>query len=174
VEIGSGRCEFINASTAQTRYAIDIWPEMPLHAEKGVSTHVGSATKLFFLDRDSVDAVFASNVVEHLTREQFEQVLDESWRVLRKGGKLVLLQPNFRYAFRRYFDDYTHVSIWTHLSLSDYLESRGWTLDDVQGRFLPLTVESPLPVSRFLIWLYLRSPIKPLAGQMLLVASKRE
>jgi len=174
VELGSGRCEFINASTAQKRYAVDSWAEMPGHADTDVITHVGSATKLPFLKNESVDGVFASNLVEHLSRQQFEEVLDESWRVLKSGGKLVLLQPNFRHSFKRYFDDYTHVSIWTHISLSDYLESRGWALEEVQGKFLPLTVESPLPVSRFLIWLYLKLPFKPLGGQMLVVASKSQ
>jgi ubiquinone/menaquinone biosynthesis C-methylase UbiE len=126
-----------------------------------------------FFEDGCADAVFASNLVEHLTREEFEKTLNESGRILKDGGRLCLLQPNFKYSFRNYFDDYTHVSIWTHISLADFLESKGWHVDLLLAKYLPLTLKSRLPVHPALIWLYLVSPLKPLAGQMLLVATKQ-
>ena len=43
----------------------------------------------------------------------------------------------------------------------------------VEPRFLPYSMrESRLPVKPWLVRAYLRSPIRPLAGQMLLVAEK--
>jgi hypothetical protein len=33
-------------------------------------------------------------------------------------------------------------------------------------------MNSPLPKSGLLTWLYLRSPVKPMAGQMLVVAER--
>ncbi len=41
----------------------------------------------------------------------------------------------------------------------------------VQARFLPLSLKSRGSGLSFLVPWYLRSPVKPLAGQMLLVAS---
>ena len=98
-------------------------------------------------------------------------LLAESARVLRAGGSLILLQPNFRLNPGGYFDDYTHVAIYTDRSLADYLTSRGWTVTQKYARFLPLTMNSKGSALTFLVPWYLRSPVKPLAGQMLLIAT---
>ena len=73
--------------------------------------------------------MFASNLLEHLERAAVDRLLAESGRVLRPGGRLILLQPNFRLQPGRYFDDYTHVSIFTDQSLSDYLAAGGWQVE---------------------------------------------
>jgi len=83
------------------------------------------------------------------------------------------LQPNYRYCAAEYFDDYTHVTIWSHVSLADFLEANGFEVIEVRPRFLPLTVKSRLPVWPLLIGAYLASPVKPLGKQMLLVARPR-
>ncbi len=36
------------------------------------------------------------------------------------------MQPNFRLNPGRYFDDFTHVRVFTDQSLRDYLASLGW------------------------------------------------
>ena len=87
---------------------------------------VGDCTDLSQFPDGRFDVVFASNLVEHLDRDAVDRLVDESHRVLAPGGRLILLQPNFRLAPGRYFDDYTHVSIWTDQSLGDFLRSRGW------------------------------------------------
>ena len=92
-------------------------------------------------------------------------------RVLRPGGRVLLLQPNFRLAPRRYFDDYTHRTIFTDQSLRDYLTSRSFSVDRCEPRFLPLTMKSRLSGGHRLVPLYLRLPLRPLAGQMLLGAT---
>jgi ubiquinone/menaquinone biosynthesis C-methylase UbiE len=172
LEIGAGRCELINCATAKRKIAVDTWDGVKTSAYKEVQAVVTSSTDLGFLESDVMDAVFASNLFEHLTREELDLTLDEATRVLKPGGRLVIVQPNFTFSFRKYFDDYTHISVWTHISLADYLSSRGWEIRTVARKFLPLTVKSRLPVSPALIWLYLHSPVKPFAGQMLIVAKK--
>lgn len=172
LELGAGWCELINALPAGRRIALDLWPGIKDYAAPGVETLVTSATDLSVLEDKSIDVVFASNLVEHLTHEQVDQLLQETMRVLVPGGRLVLIQPNFRLCPRTYFDDYTHVSIWTDVGLAGFLESRGWNIVDIRPRFLPLTVKSRLPVHPKLIKTYLRMPIKPLAGQMMVVARR--
>lgn len=172
LELGAGWCDFINNAKAPRRVAVDLWPGITAAAADGVEVHVGPAEDLGFLQDESIDAVFASNLVEHLTHEQFDAILGEASRVLTPGGKVVLIQPNYRLSYKRYFDDFTHVSMWTEVSLADFLTSRGWIVDRAQARFMPFSVKSRLPVSRLLIRCYLASPFKPLAGQMLLVAHK--
>jgi SAM-dependent methyltransferase len=172
LELGAGRCELINSATAERKIAVDTWEGVKSSASKDVQAIVGSATDLGFLDSGVIDAACASNLFEHLTREELSAVLDETIRVLKPGGRLVLVQPNYRFSFKRYFDDYTHISVWTHISLVDYLSLKGFEILAVEKRFLPLTVKSRFPVIPALIWLYLKSPLKPFAGQMLIVARK--
>ncbi len=62
-------------------------------------------------------------------------------------------------------------SIYTDRSLADYLRSEDWRIVQVYPRFLPLTMNSKGSALTFLVPWYLRSPIKPLAGQMLLIAT---
>jgi SAM-dependent methyltransferase len=172
VELGAGWCDFINSVSARRRIAVDVWQGVTEQAGDGVEAHVGSADDLAFLAEGSVQLIFASNLLEHLERDQVDRLVDEASRILAPGGRLVLVQPNFRLCAKRYFDDYTHVSIWSDVSMTAYLESRGWSVERAEGRFLPLTVKSRLPVSAALIRTYLRSPVKPLAGQMLIVARR--
>ena len=172
IELGAARGDFINNIEAERRIAVDVWPGVSDHVSGDVEVHVRSAVDLDFLESESVDMAFASNFVEHLEINDFRLVLSEARRVIRTGGRLILVQPNFRTSFKRYFDDYTHLSIWTDVSISDFLASEGFTIERVEPRFLPLTMKSRFPVHPLLIRLYLGSPIKPLAGQMLVVARR--
>jgi ubiquinone/menaquinone biosynthesis C-methylase UbiE len=142
--------------------------------ERGAAAHVtavvGDCTNLSRFGDATFDVVFASNFLEHLTREQGERVLVEARRVLRQGGRLILLQPNFRLRPGEYFDDYTHVSIYTDRSLKDLLMSLGWNQVEVRPRFLPMSMKTRGSSLSFLVPWYLKSPVKPLAGQMLAVA----
>jgi SAM-dependent methyltransferase len=131
---------------------------------------VGSVTDLNFIEEGVIDFAFASNLFEHLSKADFACVLEMLRRKLASGGTLNILQPNYRYAYREYFDDYTHVSVFSHISLTDFLRANGFDVLEISPRFLPLTVKSRLPVSPWLIRAYLASPIKPLAKQMLIRA----
>jgi len=173
LELGAARADFINNIRARRRVAVDVWPGVVDHVASGVEAHVGPATDLSFLDDGSVDVVFASNLVEHLEIDDVQAMLREVGRVLAVSGRLILVQPNFRTSFKRYFDDYTHVSVWSDVSLADFLRAEGFSVERVESRFLPLTVKSRIPIHPVLIRLYLRSPIKPMAGQMMIIASHR-
>ena len=172
LELGAGWCDFANTVQAAEVVALDADETVRRAARPGVTAVVGDCTDLAEFEDGRFDVVFASNLVEHLDRDAATRLVDESRRVLAPGGRLILLQPNFRLAPGRYFDDYTHVSIWTDRSLGDFLQARGWTLEDVQARFLPLTLKSRGAGLTFLVPWYLRSPVKPLAGQMLVVARR--
>ena len=172
VELGAGWCDFINAVKADRRVAVDLWAGIEHSSEDDVECHIGPAQDLSFLTSRSVNLVFASNLLEHLERPLVEKLVRETLRVLKPGGRLILVQPNYRLCSRRYFDDYTHVSIWSDIGMSEFLTVMGMELEVVQGRFLPFSLGSRLPVSKTLIKTYLKSPLKPRAGQMLIVARK--
>lgn len=171
LELGAGRCDFANNVTARSVTAMDLDATVVKSAAPGVKAVVGDCTDLSVFDTGQFDVVLASNLLEHLDRPAALRLLAESRRVLRPGGHLILIQPNFRLNPNEYFDDYTHVSIYTDRSLRDLLLAEGWKVDHVAGRFLPLSMKSRGSGLTFLVPWYLKSPIKPLAGQMLVVAS---
>lgn len=173
LDLGAGYCDFVNAVQARRRIALDMWEGITRHAAPGVETIVGTASDLAALPAKSVDYAFASNLVEHLSQAEFGAMLEALDRVLSDRGSFTMLQPNYRYAYKEYFDDYTHVAVYSHISLADLLASRGWQVVEVRKRFLPLTVKSRLPSWGFLIAAYLASPVKPMGKQMLLVAQPR-
>jgi len=173
LDLGCGYGEFINNVTARRRIGLDMWPGIRKHLGPGVEGIVGSVTDLGGIDDASVDFAFASNLFEHISQADFAKVLASLKTKLSARGTLTILQPNYRYACREYFDDYTHVSIYSHVSLADFLVANGYEVIEVRPRFLPLTVKSRLPVSPLLIGLYLASPFKPMGKQMLLVARPR-
>jgi SAM-dependent methyltransferase len=170
LDLGAGYCSFINHIRAADRHALDSFPGFTAHAAPGVTAHVGRCEELSLFPANRFDTVFASNLLEHLTREETEKTLGEVLRVLKPGGRLLLLQPNFRTAYRTYFDDFTHVQIFTHVSLADLLAARGFLVEEVRPRFLPFTLKSRWPAWPWLVALYLRLPFRPLARQMLVVA----
>ncbi len=173
LDLGAGYGDFINNVAARRRIAVDQWPGLPDHVADGVEAIVSPVTDLGSIDDDTVDFAFASNLFEHLPQSAFAETLDQLSAKLSPGGTLTLLQPNYRYAYREYFDDYTHVAVYSHISLADFLDAHGWEVTEIRPRFLPLTVKSRLPVSALLIGAYLRCPLKPLGKQMLLVARPR-
>lgn len=171
LELGAGYCHFINNIRGARKTAVDISPEAAEHAAPGVHFHQGSVADLGFLEDESVDLAFASNLFEHLTQAEFARCLGQLRRKLRQGGQLVILQPNFRRAYREYFDDYTHISVYSDISLCDFLQANGYRILECRPGFLPFSVVSRLPVNRQLIRLYLLSPWKPFARQMLVRAA---
>ena len=174
LDLGAGYGTFINNITAKEKYALDRGGILQKYAAPDVETLIQSCTDLKNLQDNYFDVVFASNLLEHLTPEETEKTLKETMRILKPSGKIILLQPNFTYAFKNYFDDFTHIQIFTHLGLRDLLTASGFTVRHVYPKFMPYSLRSKLPAHPLLVKLYLRSPWKPSAGQMLVVAEKQQ
>lgn len=171
VDLGAGHCDFINQVRARLRIAIDRDAVSAAYRSDGVRFIRADVTNLP-LREDSVDIAFASNLLEHLGEAQLEAFFSSLRRVLRAGGRLLLLQPNYRYCYRTYWDDYTHIKPFSHVSLVDLLCSQGFSVDICRPRFLPFSFHSRLPKSYWLTRLYLHSPFKPFGAQMLVSGTK--
>lgn len=172
LELGAGYCEFINQVRAARKYALDASVVSGRHCAPGVTFLHSDATRIAVADGE-LDCVFASNLLEHLTDPELGQLASELRRTLKPGGKLVLMQPNYYYCYREYWDDFTHRKAFSHNSLGDFLESEGFTVEASEPRFMPFSFHSKLPTSYFLTRLYLSLPWRPLAKQMLFVARRR-
>ena len=177
LDLGAGYCDFINHVSAKEKHALDVFARMPDYAHSDVTTHIQSCTDMSFLRDGELDVIFASNLFEHLMHRELLDTIAEIRRVLRFDGRLILLQPNFKYCYRTYFDDYTHLQIFTHMGMYDLLEMAGLEVEAMHAKFLPVNMKSTLrlrlPFLSLIVRAYMHSPIKPLAGQMLVVARNR-
>lgn len=181
LDLGAGYCSFINHIEAERRVALDANPDVVRYVRPGVEAIAGNATDLSLLASDTFDVVFSSNLLEHLDYDQIFQCVREMSRTLKPKGLVILLIPNFYYAYREYFHDFTHKTILTHVGLSDLFESEGFRCQAAYPRFLPYSMQKkyggidagllPAPLLRLLVRLYIASPFKPFGKQMLLVFS---
>jgi len=171
LDLGSGYCDFVNAIEASPRYALDRFIDPATHAGPGVIPLQADAADLSGV-REPLQTVFSSNLLEHLTHEHGVEVARAVLEALAPGGRWLLLQPNFRYCATTYFDDYTHRTIYTHVSLADFLRAQGFEIERVEPRFLPFSMNTRAPTWRPLVWAYLRSPLRPRAKQMLVIARR--
>lgn len=172
IDIGAGYCSFINQIQAGERWACDAHPDIARYVAEGVNILPGGLKSLASVPDRAFDVVFASNLFEHLTRTELLAALEQMHRILAERGRLIVMQPNFKYCMADYFDDHTHVSIFTHIGLMDLLQSTGWSIVFCEKRFFPYSFKSRWSRFGFLVPLYLRLPYKPLAAQMLVVAEK--
>jgi len=66
---------------------------------------------------NSFDILYSKSFIEHL-REP-ERYFAEAQRVLKPGGRLVTLVPDWESQYKTYFDDYTHRTPFSQPSLAD-------------------------------------------------------
>jgi SAM-dependent methyltransferase len=175
VDIGAGYCEFINQVQAGRRVAVDLNPRVREFAAPGVEVLNESCTELPSIASDSVDVVFMSNFLEHLPSKQMVfDTIAAARRVLRQGGRLIILQPNVRLLPGKYWDFFDHHTPLTEKSLVEAITTLELEPVRVIARFLPYTTKSVLPQWPWLVRVYLRLPPAwwLLGKQSLIVARK--
>jgi ubiquinone/menaquinone biosynthesis C-methylase UbiE len=173
LDIAAGHCEFVNNISAGRRIAVDLNPDVAVRASAGVETHVARSDELTMIADDSVDIVFISNFFEHITREVILSTLEEVRRVLRPGGKFLLLQPNVRFCARDYWQFFDHITPVDDRALAEAYAAVGLDIVHNVPRFLPYSTKSRLPSAAWLVRLYLKVPLawRVLGAQTFLVAT---
>jgi len=92
---------------------------------------------------ESFDVVFSKSFIEHFYYP--ERYMKEAFRVLRPGGLLITCAPDWESNYKKYFDDYTHRTPFTIVSLRDI--KRIFSFDSVKViklRQLPFTWNRPV------------------------------
>lgn len=90
----------------------------------------------------SFDVVFNKSVLEHVV--QITPVLNECKRVLRPGGTLLCMVPDFVAQWSHFYDDWTHVRPFTLTGLTECLMSHGYRITRSEKfRQLPLLWSYP-------------------------------
>ncbi|MDQ2946371.1 MAG: methyltransferase domain-containing protein [Acidobacteriota bacterium] len=172
LELGAGYGEFSKEIRAECKWALDQNADLAGYWGESVKPLIQSALEPLPLATGSLGTIVASNFFEHFVLEDAATILTEARRALRSGGRLIVIQPNFRLEPRRYFDDYTHRTAFTDNGFRDLLLALDWKVIHSEPRFVPFTMKSRLPTAEWLVRLYLSLPIRPFAGQFLVVAEK--
>lgn len=175
LDIGGGQCLFINNIKCGKKYANDLNPDIKKYANSDVIAIQERADNLSSIPDKSIDVVFASNFFEHMKdKDELENVILEIRRVLAVNGKLIVIQPNIRYAYKEYWDVIDHYTPISDRSLSDLLVINNFKINVCYPRFMPWSPKTKLSKFTFLLTIYLRFPLlwKLFGKQLFMVAQK--
>lgn len=99
-----------------------------------------------------------SNFFEHLNnKEELIQVLSFCFNRLKPEGKLLVIQPNFKYSYKEYYDFIDHHLPITDSSLEECLKAIGFSIEEIIPKFLPFSTKGR-PSSTTLLKIYLKIP----------------
>lgn len=177
VDIGAGYCEFINNIKCKEKIAIDLNEDTKKFANINVKVLNESCFSMASINSNSVDVVFMSNFLEHMqSKQEVIDVLEETKRILKTGGKLMILQPNIKYCGAKYWDFFDHHIPLTEKSIEEALESNNFKVIKCIPRFLPYSTKSKLPKSPLFVSGYLMFPFvwKIMGEQTFIIAQKTE
>jgi SAM-dependent methyltransferase len=160
VDVGAGACEFINNIRAPQKIAVDLNPDTRTFAAAGVSVFLSGAERMPFLPSGGADTVFMSNLLEHMKdKTRVMEVLEEARRILRPGGRVLILQPNVRFVGEAYWNFFDHHVPLSDKSLAEAVRSAGFGIRLLIPAFLPYTTKSRLPQWGWIVRLYLKIPL---------------
>jgi len=133
LDIGCGHGEFLQLLTAagHTAVGVDIDPAMVAACQaQGLTAY--TADVLTWLPEQSArfDAIFSSNVVEHLDAPTVQQLIAQAYTALRPGGLLVIGTPNpesLIVQFYEFWRDPTHVRLYSRQLLEFFFADAGFT-----------------------------------------------
>lgn len=92
---------------------------------------------------NSFDVIYTKSFLEHFYYP--ERFIKEAYRVLKPGGLLLNLVPDWEANHKKYFDDYTHRTPFTSISLRDIQLIHGFeNVSVVKFRQLPYLWRRPL------------------------------
>lgn len=122
LEIGCGRCDFLieYAKLGHNCYGVD---------REVMDENILENIKLSYIDisRDKLpypdeyfDLVYHKSVLEHFYTP--DNLMSESMRVLKKGGKLIILTVDWISQMKNFYEDYTHSRPYTLNGLNDLLK----------------------------------------------------
>lgn len=177
VDVGAGHCEFINNIKCFRKIAVDINKDINKFANKDVKVIIHTVKELKkILKSNSVNIIFMSNLLEHLdNKEDVFRLLNESFQVLKKGGRLLIMQPDIGLVGNRYWDYFDHKVPITAASLTEVLKAIGFEISDLHYPFLPYSTKIKyFPLWPVLLKIYLRcKPLHHIFGKQFFVCAKK-
>lgn len=164
LDVGCGRGEFLRGfmqcgvvgfGVDQSRASESICPNATLQTSDIENDGIP-------FEENSFDVVYSKSVIEHFYYP--ERMVKEIYRVLKPGGTVITLCPDWAFNYRIYFEDYTHRTPFMQSSLRDIFLIHGFENVIVERfRQLPILwgVGKPLLPLAELTRLLIPSYLKP-------------
>lgn len=143
LELGCGRGEFLNEFVVNgfeghgvdlSDYCKKFFPD--LNFKK-----VDLANEKLPYEDNSFDIIYSKSIIEHFYYP--EKVFQEAYRVLKPGGTIITLTPEWQYIYKSFYEDFTHRTPFTSVSLRDIQEMSGFKEITVESfKQLPIIFEN--------------------------------
>lgn len=119
LEIGCGRGDFLNEFSKLNLdvYGVDLsditskkFPEVKFKEINFLKENLSYPDNYF-------DIVYSKSFVEHFYYP--EKIFEETYRVLKPGGLMITLTPEWKYIYKSFYEDFTHRTPFSKISLRD-------------------------------------------------------
>jgi len=126
LDIGCGRGEFLNGFKGMGLEVVGIdREESEFHANDKLEVkYVDIEKKALPFGDNAIDIVFSKSVMEHLFNP--ENLMRECYRVLKPGGRVIVMTPDWVSQTKIFFDDYTHRQPYTVRAVEEMLNVFGF------------------------------------------------
>ena len=145
LEPGCGRGEHLRLfkQLGLDVYGLDLSPEAPaLAKDLNISVCDLEVEALPYPD-DHFDVIYSKSFLEHIRDPS--KFLKEAYRVLKPGGLILSMVPDWESQHQKFYDDYTHVSPFTMISLKNIQLVIGFEEVEVyKFRQLPIVWQYPI------------------------------
>lgn len=146
LEPGCGRGEFLSEfqKLGLECYGIDLSSHAgTLCPNVEVKTGIDLENDKWPFPDNFFDVIYNKSLMEHLWHP--DKFLKEAHRVLKPGGKILCLIPDWESNYKTYFDDFTHRTPFTKVALNDIFQITDFTEIQVfKFRQLPIVWKYPL------------------------------
>jgi len=154
LEMGCGRGEFLNQFHLQgmNAHGIDISDKAKQkYPHLNIKTFDALNDPFPFAD-NSIDIIYSKSFIEHFHFP--EKIMSEAYRVLKNGGKIITLTPEWDYNYKNFYEDYTHRTPFTKISLTDIHKLTNFKDIEVESfRQLPFLWNKPKYLKSLLVFL---------------------
>ncbi len=130
LDLGCGRGEFLKGFIlcGLDGYGIDKSPTAKSFCPEAEIVQSDLEREPLPYNDDSFDIVFSKSVLEHFYYP--EKLVQEIYRILKPGGLAITMVPDWEAVYKTFYEDYTHRTPFTLVSLRDIFIINGF--DDVK------------------------------------------
>ena len=143
LELGCGRGDFLNefVNNGLEGYGVDLLDYCKKFFPNLNFKKVDMSNEKLPYEDNSFDIIFSKSIIEHFYYP--DKIFKEAYRVLKPDGTIITLTPEWQYIYKSFFEDFTHRTPFTSVSLSDIQEMSGFKNIKVESfKQLPIIFEN--------------------------------